>query len=81
MEGRGAGIVSAASARSDGGIAPSAARVGVSPFLDIFGGKPTQFAEESGHHPGRLKHFEDALGSWTLMKASDNIVCTFSKVD
>lgn len=80
VEGRGAGIVSAASARSDGGVAPSAAGVGVSSFLDIFEGKPTQFAEESGHHPGRLKRFEDALGSWALMKASDNSLHLFQRL-
>lgn len=44
--GREAGIVSMTSAKSDGGVVLSAAGVGVDPFLDIFGGKSTQFADE-----------------------------------
>lgn len=32
----------------------------------------TLFADESGHDPGRLKGFEAVLGSWALMRASDN---------
>lgn len=37
--GGGAGVIPEASARSDGSVAPSAARVSVDPFLDIFGVK------------------------------------------
>lgn len=44
--GRRAGVASVTSARSHGGVAPNAVGVGVDPFLDIFGGKPTQFADE-----------------------------------